>query len=64
MAIIEQMELVRHRSEIIADVRALVEKYRAIFSGDACRNDQNAADKLIFVEMRSALAGMENELRG
>ena len=64
MPIIEQMELVRHRSEIIADVRGLVEKYRAIFAGDACRNDQSAADKLIFVEMRSALAAMEKDLRG
>ncbi len=64
MPIIEQMELVRHRSEIIADLRGLVEKYRAIFAGDACRNDQSVADKLIFLEFRSTLAAMEEELSG
>ena len=31
MAQIEQLELVGHRSGIIADVKKLVEKYRAIF---------------------------------
>jgi hypothetical protein len=46
MAIIEDMELVRHRNDIICDVKCLVEKYRAIFSLDMPQYDKNAADKL------------------
>ncbi len=34
MAIIEQLELEAHGSQIIADVKKLVEKYRAIFDWD------------------------------
>ncbi|MFY9329334.1 MAG: hypothetical protein WAO76_15160 [Georgfuchsia sp.] len=55
----EQIELDRHRSEIIADVKKLVEKYRAIFDWDVPDIDQNAADKLILVEMRKALDDIE-----
>ena len=55
MAIIEQMELDEHRSEIITDVKSLVEKYRAIFDWDVPEIDQNVADKLILAEMRKAL---------
>ena len=44
MATIEQKELEGHRSEIIADVKILVEKYRAIFDWDVPEIDQDAAD--------------------
>jgi hypothetical protein len=64
MAIIEQMELVRHRNDIICDVKCLVEKYRAIFSLDMPGYDENAADKLILAEIRNALKHMEKELLG
>ena len=64
MATIEQMELEGHRSEIIADVKSLVEKYRAIFDWDVPEIDQDVADKLILVEMRKALDDIENELLG
>jgi hypothetical protein len=64
MAIIEQMELVRHRNDIICDVKCLVEKYRAIFSLDMPGYDKNAADKLILAEIRNALKHMEKELLG
>ena len=64
MAIIEQMELDEHRSEIITDVKSLVEKYRAIFDWDVPEIDQNVADKLILVEMRKALDDVEKELLG
>ena len=64
MAIIEQMELDEHRSEIITDVKSLVEKYRAIFDWDVPEIDQNVADKLILVEMRKALDDIEKELLG
>ncbi len=64
MAIIEQMELIRHRSDIIADVISLVEKYRAIFSLDVPELDENVTDKLILIEIHNALKHIENELLG
>lgn len=60
----EQMELEGHRSEIISDVKSLVEKYRAIFDWDVPEIDQKLADKLILVEMRKALDDIEKELLG
>jgi len=64
VAKIEQTELDRHRGKIVADVRHLVEKYRAIFDWDVPDIDQNAADKLILAEMRKALDDAEKELLG
>jgi hypothetical protein len=64
VATIEQMELEGHRSEIIADVKSLVEKYRAIFDWDVPEIDQDVADKLILVEMRKALDDIQKELLG
>lgn len=62
MAKIEEIELDRHRSEVIADVKRLVEKYRAIFDWDVPDIDQNSADKLILVEIRKALDDIEKRL--
>ena len=64
MAIIEQMELIRHRNDVICDVTCLVEKYRAIFSLDLPEIDQSAVDKLILAEIRNALTHIEKELLG
>ena len=64
MAKIEELELEGHRSEIITDVKSLVEKYRAIFDWDVPEIDQNLADKLILGEVRHALAALEKELLG
>lgn len=64
MSIIEVMELVRHRSDIIADVESLVEKYRAIFSLDTPEFEKNAATKLVLAEIRTALKHVEKELLG
>lgn len=64
MAKIEQLELDGHRSGIIADVKSLVEKYRAIFDWDVPDIDQNFADKLILTEIRKALDDIEKELLG
>jgi hypothetical protein len=64
MANIERLELDGHRSAIIADVKRLVEKYRAIFDWDVPDIDQNRADQLILMEMRKALDDIEKELRG
>lgn len=64
MAKIEQIELEAHRSEIIADVKNLVEKYRAIFDWDVPEIDQDAADKLILGEIRKSLDDIENKFPG
>lgn len=62
MAEIELLELEAHRSQIIHDVKKLVEKYRAIFAWDVPDIDQGYADKLILVEVRQALEGIEKDL--
>jgi hypothetical protein len=54
MAKIEQLELEGHRSEIIVDVKNLVEKYRKIFDWHVPDIDQDVADKLILAEVRKA----------
>ncbi|MDP2027798.1 hypothetical protein [Sulfuriferula sp.] len=64
MAKIEELELEGHRNEIIADVKNLAEKYRAIFDWDVPEIDQNLADRLILGEIRKALDGLEKELLG
>jgi hypothetical protein len=60
----EQLELDAHRSEIIADMRSLVEKYRTIFDWDIPEIDQQAADKLILTEMHQALDNIAVQLAG
>ncbi len=59
---IEQREMEGHRDQLIGDVRRLVEKYRAIFDWDVPDIDQNAADRLILVEVRKALDDIEKKL--
>jgi hypothetical protein len=59
---IEQKELDAHRAQIIADVRKLVEKYRAIFDWDVPDIDQRVADKLILTEIGKALDDIETGL--
>ncbi len=64
MAKIEQKELEAHRGQIDADVKKLVEKYRAIFDWDVPDIDQAAADKLILAEVRRAVDALEQRLLG
>lgn len=64
MAKIEERELEGHRAQIIADVRKLVEKYRAIFDWDVPDIDQPAADRLILTQIRKALEELEQKLLG
>jgi hypothetical protein len=59
---IEQTELDGHRNQIIADVRKLVDKYRAIFDWDVPDIDQQVADKLILTEIRKAIDDIESGL--
>ena len=64
MAKIEETELEGHHDEIIADVKKLIEKYRAVFDWDVPDIDQNVADKLILMEVRKALDELEHKLLG
>ena len=50
--------------KIGADVKKLVEKYRAIFDWDVPDIDQGVADKLIVTELRKALDEIERRLFG
>jgi len=59
---IEEIELAAHRSQIIADIKNLVDKYRAIFGWDIPDIDQKAADKLILAAIRKELDNIEKEL--
>jgi hypothetical protein len=61
---IEKIELDHHRGDIIADVKRMVEKYRAIFDWDVPDIDSALADKLILTEIRKALDDIEKELPG
>jgi uncharacterized protein YejL (UPF0352 family) len=61
---IEQIELDAQRSQIIADMKSVVEKYRAIFDWNIPEINQNAADKLILTAIRKALNDIEKELLG
>jgi len=60
----EQQELDAHRGEIVADMRRLVEKYRAIFDFDIPEIDQPAADKLILAAMHTALDDIAAQVAG
>jgi hypothetical protein len=64
MAKIELLELEAHRSQIVDDVKKLVEKYRSIFGWDVPDIDQAYADKLILVEITQALESIKKELLG
>ena len=64
MVKIEERELEGHRDAIIADVKKLVEKYRAIFDWDVPDIDQTVADKLILMEMRKVLNELEHKFVG
>lgn len=59
---IEQIELDAHRSQIIADVKGLVERYRSIFDWDIPEIDQSIADKPILGASRKSLDEIERDL--
>lgn len=64
MAKMEQLELDAHRTQLVRDVAALVDKYRAIFEWDVPEIDEGAADRLILAAMRQALDNLEQALSG
>ncbi|MEP6917811.1 MAG: hypothetical protein ABJC89_19345 [Acidobacteriota bacterium] len=58
MAAIEQLELDAYRGQLRTDLRALVEKYRAIFDWDIPGVDEADADRLIIEALRTSLDEM------
>ena len=62
MAQMEQLELDAHRTQLVADVQALVERYRSIFEWDVPEIDQARSDRLILQAIREALDGVEKTL--
>ena len=61
MAKIEQLEMDAQREQLAGDVKALVEKYRAIFDWDVPEVDEALSDRLILKALRQALADVEAE---
>ena len=61
MAEIEQLEMDAHRAQLVVDVKALVEKYRAIFDWDVPEVDEALSDRLILKALRQALDDVEAE---
>ena len=64
MAKMEQIELDRHREQLAAEVKNLVENYRSIFEWDIQEIDEMAADKLILGAVRQALDTVGRSRRG
>lgn len=62
MTSIEQIELERHRKQLTADVRHLVEKYRSIFEWDVPDINEASSDRLILAAIRQALDAIEESL--
>ena len=59
MTRIEQLEMDAHRSQLAGDVRALVEKYRAIFDWDVPEGDEALSDRLILKALRQTIDDIE-----
>ena len=64
MTRIEQLEMDAHRAQLASDVKALVEKYRAIFDWDVPEIDEALSDRLILKALRQALDDVEAESPG
>ena len=59
---IEQVELDAHLQHLTADVKGLVEKYRAIVEGDVPDVDEALSDRLVLSAIRQALDGVEKAM--
>ncbi|MFD2112677.1 hypothetical protein [Thiorhodococcus fuscus] len=63
MATMERLELAAQSSQLVKDVRHLVEKYRSIFAWDVPDLDQELSDTMILTAIRQALDAVEEDLR-
>jgi hypothetical protein len=62
MAKIEEIEMDAHRAQLNADLRRLVDKYRAIFGWDVPEVDEALSERLIIESLRRALDDLERQL--
>lgn len=58
MVPIEELEIDAHRAQLNADVRSLVDNYRAIFGWDIPEVDEALSERLIVQALRQALDGV------
>lgn len=61
MAQIEELEMDAHRAQLNADLRRLVDKYRAIFGWDVPEVDEALSERLIIDSLRRALDDIERQ---
>lgn len=61
MAQIEELEMDAHRAPLEADLRRLVDKYRAIFGWDVPEVDEALSERLIIDALRRALDDIERQ---
>jgi len=61
MAKLEELEMGAHRGQLNADLRRLVDKYRAIFSWDVPEIDEAVSERLIIDSLRQALDDIEQQ---
>ena len=61
MAQIEEIEMDTHRAQLKSDVRALVDKYRAIFGWDVPEVDEPLSERLIVQALHRALDELVQE---
>jgi len=64
MAAIEHLEMDARRAQLTGDMKALLEKYRAIFDWDVPAVDEALSDRLILQAMRQALFAIEGAATG
>ncbi len=62
MAKIEEIEMDAHRAQLNAELRRLVDKYRAIFGWDVLEVDEALSERLIIESLRRALDDLERQL--
>lgn len=61
MTQIEELEMDAHRAQLNADLRRLVDKYRAIFGWDVPEVDEALSERLIIDSLRRALDDIERQ---
>jgi hypothetical protein len=62
MAQIEELEMDAHRAQLAADLRRLVDKYRAIFGWDVPGVDEALSERLIIESLRRALDDLQQQI--
>ena len=64
MTNMEQLEMNAHSTQLTADVKGLIEKYRSIFDWDVPEVDEALSDRLILKAIRQILVDIEAQSSG